>query len=77
MISGIERTVTMKYKLNDYIDWSIHRKLIQDAMPYLTLDEREFIMTGITKEEWLSQFNKDKAEDRVTPDDDDFGDAQG
>jgi len=34
----------------------IHRwqngELIQDAMPDLTLDEREFIMTGTTAEEW-------------------------
>jgi hypothetical protein len=25
---------------------------IQDAMPDLTTDEREFLMTGITPEEW-------------------------
>lgn len=28
--------------------------LIQDVMPHLTADEREFIMTGITAEEWDS-----------------------
>jgi len=27
-------------------------ELIQDAMPNLTASEREFIMTGITDEEW-------------------------
>lgn len=26
--------------------------LIQNAMPDLTADEREFLMTGITKDEW-------------------------
>ena len=26
--------------------------LIQDAMPNISADEREFIMTGITAEEW-------------------------
>jgi hypothetical protein len=26
--------------------------LIQDAFPTLTADEREFILTGITSEEW-------------------------
>ena len=31
--------------------------LIQNAMPHLTPDEREFIMTGITSEEWDSAFN--------------------
>tara|TARA_R100001163_G_scaffold43776_1_gene33018 strand:- start:63 stop:263 length:201 start_codon:yes stop_codon:yes gene_type:complete len=31
--------------------------LIQNAMPHLTPDEREFIMTGITPEEWDSAFS--------------------
>lgn len=30
--------------------------LIQHAMPELTADEREFIMTGITPEEWDEAF---------------------
>ena len=30
--------------------------LIQNAMPHLTSDEREFIKTGITPEEWDSAF---------------------
>ena len=30
--------------------------LIQIAMPHLTADEREFIMTGITSEEWDEVF---------------------
>jgi hypothetical protein len=30
--------------------------LIQDAMPHLTPDEREFLMTGATKEEWEAAF---------------------
>ena len=31
--------------------------LIQNAMPNLSADEREFIMTGITPAEWDSAFN--------------------
>jgi len=31
--------------------------LIQHAMPQLTPDEREFLMTGITKEEWDATFS--------------------
>jgi hypothetical protein len=34
--------------------------LIQRAMPTLTPDEREFIMTGITPTEWDKQFNSDE-----------------
>lgn len=32
-------------------------ELIQDAMPNLTADEREFIKTGITPEEWEDTFS--------------------
>lgn len=31
-------------------------ELIQNVFPNLTPDEREFIMTGITKEEWDNTF---------------------
>ena len=31
-------------------------QLIQDAMPNLTADEREFIKTGITPDEWDTAF---------------------
>ena len=31
--------------------------LIQNVMPNLSADEREFIMTGITPAEWDSAFN--------------------
>lgn len=31
-------------------------ELVQNVWPQLTADEREFIMTGITKEEWDAEF---------------------
>ena len=31
-------------------------ELIQNAMPSLTPDQREFIMTGVTPEEWENSF---------------------
>jgi hypothetical protein len=33
--------------------------LIQNAMPNLTPDEREFIMTGITPSEWDEAYGED------------------
>jgi hypothetical protein len=36
-----------------------HGELIQNAMPNLSADEREFIMTGITPDEWASVFGED------------------
>ena len=35
--------------------------LIQNAMPHLTADEREFLMTGITAEEWNHAFGEGRA----------------
>jgi hypothetical protein len=37
--------------------------LIQHAMPHLTPDEREFLMTGITAEEWKETFGDDQDSD--------------
>ena len=31
-------------------------QLIQRAMPNLSADDREFLMTGVTSEEWEAQF---------------------
>jgi hypothetical protein len=37
--------------------------LIQNAMPNLSADEREFIMTGITPSEWAEAFGSSEEED--------------
>ena len=37
--------------------------LIQNAMPHLSADEREFIMTGITPQEWEDAFGGSEDED--------------
>lgn len=34
--------------------------LIQKAMPHLSADDREFIMTGVTPEEWNVAFGKEE-----------------
>lgn len=34
--------------------------LIQDAFPTLTADEREFIKTGITPQEWADTFGSEE-----------------
>ena len=33
--------------------------LIQDVMPSLSADEREFLMTGITPDEWAAEFGEE------------------
>ena len=36
------------------------KELIQDIVPHLSIDEREFLMTGITSEEWNKMFGEDE-----------------
>jgi hypothetical protein len=55
MFSGIERTLDLPITEAQLSDWK-GGTLIQKAMPELTADEREFVMTGVTAEEWDNEF---------------------
>lgn len=55
-IDKVRRTMVIKMNFEDYRAWRDDGLLIQQALPYLTADEREFIMTGITPEQWESIF---------------------
>lgn len=57
-ISGIVRTKNIPITQEQYDAWNAGL-LIQDAMPNISADEREFIMTGITSEEWDDMFGED------------------
>jgi len=61
-ISGKERTIDLPITEEELNAW-IGGTLIQNAFPNLTAGQREFIMTGITDEEWDSIFKED-GEDR-------------
>ena len=48
---------TMKINVTpEQIDAWENGMAIQNAMPHLSADEREFIKTGITPDEWKSMF---------------------
>ena len=53
--SGTTRTLDLDVTLDEYADWKAG-ELIQNAMPRLNADEREFVKTGITAEEWEEIF---------------------
>ena len=57
-ISGTKNTREISVTEEEMNDWK-RGTLIQTAMPGLTPDEREFIMTGITAAEWDAMFNED------------------
>lgn len=52
ILTGITRTLELDINEGQYRMWDEEGILIQDAMPNLTTWEREFIMTGVTEEEW-------------------------
>ena len=55
--SGKENSMEIAVTVEQLNDWQ-NGMLIQDAMPNLSADEREFIMTGITPDEWDAAFNE-------------------
>lgn len=61
VISGIERTRSIPVNPNDYMLWQAGAGSIQDLMPYLTDEDSEFILSGITREEWDAAFTEDEA----------------
>lgn len=58
-LSGKTRTREIDCTQEQINAW-IGGELIQRAMPHLSDDDREFIMTGITQEEWDEEFGDDE-----------------
>jgi hypothetical protein len=63
-ISGKISTMSINTTREKYQTWVLDpdRPLIQEAFPELTANEREFILTGITPEEWDGIFSKEEKE---------------
>jgi hypothetical protein len=55
--SGITRTLDIPVTHEQFWEWQ-RGALIQNAMPHLTADQREFIISGITPEEWEEMWGK-------------------
>ena len=51
MLTGKTHTRVVNATQQEIAAWQAGA-LIQDAMPFLSVDDREFIMSGITPEEW-------------------------
>lgn len=51
MFTGIEREMDLPITEEEYARWK-GGELVQTVWPHLTDDQREFLMTGATPEEW-------------------------
>lgn len=58
VITGITRSRNIPVNPEDLIAWEQGYGNVQDIMPYLNDDDREFILSGITPEEWDSAFSE-------------------
>lgn len=61
-LSGLVRSAMIEMYPQDFKKF-LNGELIQVALPYLTAEEREFILTGITPEEWEQAFPPEEDED--------------
>lgn len=60
--SGVTRSMELDVTEQEFIDWR-NGELVQNAFPNLTASEREFIISGMTDEEWDEAFGSDDYED--------------
>jgi hypothetical protein len=59
MVSGVTRTIELDVT-QDQLDKYEAGALLQNAFPNLSPDQREFLKTGITDEEWQVLFRNDE-----------------
>ena len=61
-LTGIVSEMNIDVNRDLYVMWESSpvqtRPHVQDAFPLLTPDEREFLLTGITPEEWRDLFSE-------------------
>lgn len=57
--SGKENTQELDITMLEHMKW-VEGTVIQHAMPRLTADEREFVMTGILPAEWDSMMGEEE-----------------
>ena len=58
LISGNINSMSLPITEEQYNAWE-QATLVQVAMPHLSPDEREFVMTGITPTEWAETFGEE------------------
>jgi len=58
LISGNINSMSLPITEGQYTAWE-RGTPIQVAMPHLSPDEREFVMSGITPEEWAETFGEE------------------
>jgi len=66
-LTGVERAIELPINELHLERWE-RGQLIQDAMPHLTPAQREYVMTGITEEEWAEMVGEEEWAEMVGED---------
>lgn len=61
ILTGVVRTRDIPVTMEQMLAWE-QGQLIQAAMPNISPEDREFIMTGVVSEEWDEAFKEDENE---------------
>jgi len=59
LLTGVKHQREINVTQEQLTHWEEGRGLIQVLMPHLSADDREFLMTGSTPEEWEASFGGD------------------
>ncbi len=69
-LTGVVRTRDLPVTKEQLDAW-LAGQFAQDAFPHLSADDREFIISGITPEEWAEAFPPDDEPGDFSPESDD------
>ena len=58
--SGKTNTMDIPITQEQYTSFQLDNRPIQKIFPFLSANEREFLLTGSTQEEWDKMFGEDK-----------------
>ena len=58
ILTGLVRTRELNITQEQFGAWQ-NGALIQDAMPHLSISDREFLINGVTDEEWAATFGEE------------------
>jgi len=61
-ITGRQNTLDLDISTDSLLKWQSGLLLVQEAFPVLTADEREFLISGCTKEDWETLYGAEEKE---------------
>jgi len=62
-ITGRQNTLDLDISTDSLLKWQSGLLLVQEAFPVLTADEREFLISGCTKEDWETLYGAEEEEE--------------